>query len=131
MWGLTDNPVDMLVGFSHVAIGKFVTSFLYEKGHRNVAIITADDARARARCEAFTTTFQHWMANPRQPHIRQAVPISLEGSLRLNFSLLDQRSPFGNFLLNSMRKFVWRTTNRFETHRQKFFVHLPFTNRRS
>ncbi|WP_407713111.1 LacI family DNA-binding transcriptional regulator [Comamonas testosteroni] len=57
-WDLTDNPVDMLVGFSHVAIGKFVATFLYEKGHRNVAIITADDARARARCEAFTTTFQ-------------------------------------------------------------------------
>lgn len=52
-WDLTDSPVDMLVGFSHVAIGRFVAEFLVERGHRNVALITADDARARARQQTF------------------------------------------------------------------------------
>lgn len=52
-WDFTDDPVDMLVGFSHVALGEFVAQFLYDQGHRHVAIITGDDARARARAEAF------------------------------------------------------------------------------
>lgn len=52
-WDFTDDPVDMLVGFSHVAIGESVAEFLHARGHRHVAIITGDDARARARAEAF------------------------------------------------------------------------------
>lgn len=54
-WDFTDDPVDMLVGFSHVALGERVAQFLYDQGHRRVAIITGDDARARARAEAFIT----------------------------------------------------------------------------
>ncbi|MET1113738.1 MAG: LacI family DNA-binding transcriptional regulator [Comamonas sp.] len=52
-WDFTDDPVDMLVGFSHVAIGESVAEFLHARGHRQVAIITGDDARARARADAF------------------------------------------------------------------------------
>lgn len=52
-WDLTDTPVDMLVGFSHVQIGAHVAEFFSERGHRQVAIITANDARARRRAKAF------------------------------------------------------------------------------
>lgn len=52
-WDLIERPVDMLVGFSHAAIGAFVADFLLDKGHRHVAIITADDVRAKARADAF------------------------------------------------------------------------------
>lgn len=52
-WDLPEQPVDMLVGFSHRAIGARVADFLCGKGHRHIAIITADDARAKAREAAF------------------------------------------------------------------------------
>lgn len=54
-WDLTPDPVDMLVGFSHIGIGEYVAAFLHERGHRQIAIITADDLRARSRTEAFVT----------------------------------------------------------------------------
>jgi len=57
-WDLTADPVDMLVGFSHVGIGDYVARFLHERGHRQVAIITADDLRARSRTQAFITRSQ-------------------------------------------------------------------------
>ena len=52
-WDLTDNPVDMVVGFSHIEIGKHVAEFFSRRGHRQVAIITADDSRARTRAKAY------------------------------------------------------------------------------
>lgn len=52
-WDLTDDPVDMVVGFSHIEIGKHVAEFFSRRGHRQVAIITADDSRARMRAKAY------------------------------------------------------------------------------
>lgn len=57
-WDLTADPVDMVVGFSHVAIGRDVAAFLHARGHRQMAIITADDTRARSRTQAFLTQAQ-------------------------------------------------------------------------
>jgi LacI family gluconate utilization system Gnt-I transcriptional repressor len=57
-WDFPDSPIDMLVGFSHVAIGESVAEFLHARGHRHVAIITGDDARARARAQAFIARSQ-------------------------------------------------------------------------
>lgn len=54
-WDLTDHPVDMVVGFSHIQIGAHVAEFFAEKGHRQVAIITANDARARTRAKAYVS----------------------------------------------------------------------------
>jgi LacI family gluconate utilization system Gnt-I transcriptional repressor len=52
-WDLTDNPVDMVVGFSHTEIGRHVADFFSQRGHSEVAIITADDSRARTRAKAY------------------------------------------------------------------------------
>lgn len=52
-WDFSDHPVDMLVGFSHAAIGESVAQFLHDRGHRHVAIITANDTRAQTRTRAF------------------------------------------------------------------------------
>ena len=53
-WDLTDDPVDMVVGFSHADIGRYVADFFARRGHRHVGIITADDRRAQMRAKAFT-----------------------------------------------------------------------------
>ncbi|MFT4189978.1 MAG: LacI family DNA-binding transcriptional regulator [Comamonas sp.] len=52
-WDHTDTPIDMLVGFSHTAIGMQVAQYLADRGHRQLAVISADDARARSRIQAF------------------------------------------------------------------------------
>lgn len=39
MWALTDNPIDMVVGFSNFETASSMTRFLYEKGYRNIGFM--------------------------------------------------------------------------------------------
>jgi LacI family gluconate utilization system Gnt-I transcriptional repressor len=49
-WDLTDNPIDMLIGFSHEKVGEAVAQYLHRRGKRQVATLSANDQRAqRAR----------------------------------------------------------------------------------
>jgi DNA-binding LacI/PurR family transcriptional regulator len=57
-WDLTPTPIDMLVGFSHGRLGSAVAAYLHGRGRRRVAIISADDERARQRTAAFIQTAQ-------------------------------------------------------------------------
>ncbi len=52
-WDLTPTPIDMLVGFSHVEVGRAVATFLHARGRRRFGVVAGDDARAQRRCEAF------------------------------------------------------------------------------
>lgn len=52
-WDLSDDPVDMLVGFSHLQVGAAVARFLLGKGWSRVGIATGDDHRAHVRRQAF------------------------------------------------------------------------------
>jgi LacI family gluconate utilization system Gnt-I transcriptional repressor len=55
-WDLTPTPIDMLVGFSHVEVGRDVARFLHAKGRRRLAVVAGDDERARRRSETFQAT---------------------------------------------------------------------------
>ena len=55
-WDLTPTPIDMLVGFSHIEVGRAVARFLHRKGRRRLAIVSGDDERAQRRCAAFQAT---------------------------------------------------------------------------
>ncbi len=57
-WDLTATPVDMMVGFSHAAIGTAVVDFFHGRGHRHIALVSASDERARARATAFADRAQ-------------------------------------------------------------------------
>jgi LacI family gluconate utilization system Gnt-I transcriptional repressor len=57
-WDLTPTPIDMLVGFSHVDVGRAVVDFLYAKGRRRLAMIAGDDERSRRRQQAFHAAAQ-------------------------------------------------------------------------
>ena len=57
-WDLTPTPIDMLVGFSHEKVGREVADFLYEKGYRRPAIVTANDYRAGLRRSGFEQRMQ-------------------------------------------------------------------------
>ncbi|MCW2244317.1 LacI family DNA-binding transcriptional regulator [Azospirillum canadense] len=48
-WDLSHKPIDMAVGFSHRAVGERLGEYLYGKGYRRIAVISADDERAMIR----------------------------------------------------------------------------------
>lgn len=55
-WDLSASPIDMLVGFSHEKIGKAVAEYLFRRGRRSIATISANDDRAVRRNKAFVDT---------------------------------------------------------------------------
>lgn len=52
-WDLTPTPIDMLVGFSHLEVGRSVAAFLHAKGRKRFGVVAGNDPRARLRCESF------------------------------------------------------------------------------
>jgi LacI family gluconate utilization system Gnt-I transcriptional repressor len=57
-WDLTPTPIDMLVGFSHVEVGRAVAEFLHTRGRRRLAVVSGDDERAARRQAAFQRAAQ-------------------------------------------------------------------------
>jgi LacI family gluconate utilization system Gnt-I transcriptional repressor len=58
VWDITPTPIDMLVGFSHVKVGEAVAEHLIAKGYKRFGLVTADDARAEVRNEAFRSALE-------------------------------------------------------------------------
>lgn len=52
-WDLTATPVDMLIGFSHEAVGARVAQAMHERGVRRPALITGNDPRAQRRRKGY------------------------------------------------------------------------------
>ena len=52
-WDLSDRPVDMAVGFSHLKVGSAVAGYFLAKGWQRLAIATGDDQRASQRRQGF------------------------------------------------------------------------------
>lgn len=57
-WDLADDPIDMLIGFSHDAIGRDVANYLMDKGHKRLAVVQAADQRAARRTASFVAAVQ-------------------------------------------------------------------------
>lgn len=58
-WDLSDRPIDMTVGFSHVKVGSAIAGYFLSKGWRHLGIATGDDHRASVRREGFISTVGH------------------------------------------------------------------------
>ncbi|RYE81492.1 MAG: LacI family DNA-binding transcriptional regulator [Oxalobacteraceae bacterium] len=58
-WDLCDDPIDMLVGFSHQEVGAAVANYFRAKGWERVGIATGDDQRAAVRRDGFVATVGH------------------------------------------------------------------------
>lgn len=52
-WDMSDRPLDMLVGFSHLKVGSAVAGYFLGKGWQRIGIASGDDERARTRREGF------------------------------------------------------------------------------
>lgn len=55
-WDLSDRPVDMMVGFSHLKVGSAVAGFFLSKGWQRLGMATGDDHRAMMRHDGFLAT---------------------------------------------------------------------------
>ena len=84
-WDLSDRPVDMLVGFSHVKVGGAVGGYFLGKGWKHIGIATGDDHRARMRRDGFQTTIGRELPTAFVP-----APSSLELGRRALGELLEQ-----------------------------------------
>jgi LacI family gluconate utilization system Gnt-I transcriptional repressor len=71
-WDLSDRPVDMAVGFSHLKVGSAVAGYFLGKGWRRFGIATGDDQRAAVRREGFISTLGHDV-----PTVKVPAPSSL------------------------------------------------------
>jgi LacI family gluconate utilization system Gnt-I transcriptional repressor len=58
-WDLGERPVDMMVGFSHPAVGRAVAEFFLAKGWQRLGIATGDDHRATVRRQGFVEAIGH------------------------------------------------------------------------
>ena len=88
-WDLTPTPIDMLVGFSHEKVGREVADFLYSKGYRRPAIVSADDYRAGLRRSGFEQRMHALGVAPIPVHI-VAAPTSLRDGREGLAALLAQ-----------------------------------------
>ncbi|WP_277189001.1 LacI family DNA-binding transcriptional regulator [Caballeronia sp. BR00000012568055] len=88
-WDMTDDPIDMLTGFSHDAIGAMVARRFIARGVKHPALVSANDQRALARRRGFVETFErHGIA-----HVAEILmpPPSSVASGKLGLAhLLDQ-----------------------------------------
>lgn len=57
-WDITDNPIDVVIGFSHAAVGRAVATYLVGKGYRRLALVWADDERAAVRRQGFLAALE-------------------------------------------------------------------------
>ena len=89
-WDLTPTPIDMLVGFSHVDVGRAVAAFLYAKGRRKLGVVAGDDERAQRRVEAFkAAAVALGLAEPRV--VAVAAPTTLQSGRQGLAQLLKGR----------------------------------------
>lgn len=86
-WDLSDRPVDMLVGFSHLKVGSAVAGFFLGKGWQRLGIATGDDHRGSLRREGFLAAVGRPVPTAVVP-----APSSLELGRRALCELLQQQS---------------------------------------
>jgi len=75
-WDLAVDPIDMLIGFSHEAVGEAVCQYLHQRGRRRPVVLSADDARATRRSHAFVKQAEK-LGLPKPEVIWTAAPTTL------------------------------------------------------
>lgn len=84
-WDLSDRPVDMAVGFSHLKVGSAIAGYFLGKGWRRIGIASGDDQRASVRREGFLSTVGHDV-----PTVLVPAPSSLALGRQALSALLDK-----------------------------------------
>jgi LacI family gluconate utilization system Gnt-I transcriptional repressor len=93
-WDITPTPIDMLVGFSHVEVGRAVAAFLHGRGRTRPALVAGDDQRAQRRCQAFQEAAQRLGWGPVQ-QVNVKAPTTLGSGRRALAELLSRPTTSG------------------------------------
>lgn len=92
-WDLCADPVDMLIGFSHQAVGHEVAEFIARLGRRRPAMVTGDDPRAGLRRAAFAARLAALgLVKGQLPTASAKAPLTL-GAARAAFAALLDDHP--------------------------------------
>ena len=89
-WDLTPTPIDMLVGFSHLEVGRAVAQFLHDRGRRHLAVVAGDDERAKRRTAAFCASAQA-LKLPEVQVVTVPAPTTLKSGRAALARLLDAK----------------------------------------
>lgn len=84
-WDLSERPVDMMVGISHVKVGSAIGGFFLSRGWQRLGIATGGDHRAMMRCEGFKAAVGRDVPTAVVP-----APSSLEAGRRCMAELLEK-----------------------------------------
>jgi LacI family gluconate utilization system Gnt-I transcriptional repressor len=84
-WDISDRPVDMVIGFSHLKVGSAIAGYFLGKGVQRVGIATGSDHRALQRREGFLAAWGRGVPTAVVP-----APSSLELGRKALGTLLDQ-----------------------------------------
>lgn len=89
-WELSDDPIDMAVGFSNFSAGVEVARHLIEGGRRRCAFVGAAESRAAARLSGFSQALAEAGAAP--PETETPADLSIEAG-RVSLDRLLARAP--------------------------------------
>jgi LacI family gluconate utilization system Gnt-I transcriptional repressor len=89
IWDISDTPIDMCVGFNHRDAGRAVAEYLHAQDHRSAATITANDARALRRRDAFADRFKH-LTRTTVPDANTDGPASIGAGRKALAALIDR-----------------------------------------
>ncbi|MFK4074939.1 LacI family DNA-binding transcriptional regulator [Ectopseudomonas khazarica] len=85
-WDLCERPLDMLVGFSHEAVGQAVATYLLGKGYRRVSVVGIDDPRGLRRYRSLVAALEGHLEAPVSAQLLPApatLAVGREGLARL------------------------------------------------
>ena len=94
-WDMTPTPIDMLVGFSHEAVGAAMAAGLLGRGYRRFAILTLDDPRGARRNAGLVAALAEQgvtVVNTDTLPAPATMPLGREGAARL-FAAPKKRRP--------------------------------------
>lgn len=91
-WDLTDDPIDMLVGFSHERVGSDVAQRLLRLGYRRFALLTVDDPRGLRRARSLLDALAQAGIGDVQQQIFAGLPTLEQGRRGLD-TLLEHDRP--------------------------------------
>ncbi len=63
VWDITENPLDVCIGFSHIKTGEEMARYAVKKGYDKALIVSAGDERAVRRKDAFAAQFTQLTGN--------------------------------------------------------------------
>lgn len=116
-WDLTDTPVDMLIGFSHEAVGAHVAEFIAGLGRRRPALLTGDDPRAGLRRRAYAmrlVALGLLESDSALPVAEAHAPLTL-GSARAAFARLLENQPDIDAIFCSTDVAAWAAVTEAQT----------------